>query len=181
MRADLAGGRPNGGTFVPALYVAWFRIKKLRKESGPVSERVSPLPPNNEYKGGDAAVTRWVVEPQGAGSSLFSDSELRGQFLRHRHVLQLHIIGYAILEWRIGFADDQRRQIAARRLGDAKTVLSDKVGRQQLFLVGDLRERCGDNVPAIGCIAEPADRRHHRALPGDREFDRRATDRVGLL
>jgi len=45
MRADLAGGRPNGGTFVPALYVAWFRINKLRKESGPVSERVSPLPP----------------------------------------------------------------------------------------------------------------------------------------
>ena len=92
MRADLAGGRPNGGTFVPALYVAWFRIKKLRKESGPVSERVSPLPPNNGYKGGDAAVTRWVVEPRGAGSSLFSDSELRGQFLRHRHVLQLHIV-----------------------------------------------------------------------------------------
>src|SRR6516162_2199886 len=105
------------------------------------------------------------------------DGEIRNQFFRHRHVLQLHIIRQAILKWRIGFAEYQRRQIAAGRVSDAKAVGADEIGRQQLLLVGDLGERCGDDVPAVGYIAEPADPRHHRVLSGDREFYRRATDR----
>src|SRR5271169_3542974 len=55
-----------------------------------------------------------------------------------------------------------------------------KSGGQQLLLVGDLRERRRDDVPAIGRIAKPADRGHHCVSPVNREFHRRATDSVGL-
>jgi hypothetical protein len=60
----------------------------------------------------------------------FSEGELPRQFLRRRCVSQLHVIGQAILKWRIGFAYDERRQIATRGLGDAESVGTDEVGRQ---------------------------------------------------
>jgi hypothetical protein len=61
--------------------------------------------------------------------SLFSNSVLRGQSLRHRHVLQPYVVGQTVLEWRIGFAKDKRCQIAAGRLGDAEAIGADEVGR----------------------------------------------------
>src|SRR5439155_19927516 len=56
---------------------------------------------------------------------LFSNGKLPGQSFRYCHVLQLHIVGQAILEWWIGFTNDQRRQIPAGRLGDAEAVDAD--------------------------------------------------------
>src|SRR5262249_17093394 len=70
---------------------------------------------------------------------------------------------------------------AAGGLGNADAVGADEVGGQQLLLVGDLRERRLDDVPAIGSIAKPADRRHHRASSGDCEFHRRTANSVSLL
>jgi hypothetical protein len=35
--------------FLPALYVAWFRIKEPRKEPEPHLARVCPLPPSRGY------------------------------------------------------------------------------------------------------------------------------------
>src|SRR5262249_31462536 len=64
---------------------------------------------------------------------------------------------------------------------DVDEFVANEVGWQQLLLVGGPGERRRDDVPAIGHIAKPADRRHHRALSRDREFYRRATDCVGLL
>jgi ABC transporter substrate binding protein len=43
------------------------------------------------------------------------------------------------------------------------------------------RNQPARNVPVIRRVAEPADRRHHRARSGDCEFHPRATDCVGLL
>ena len=48
--------------------------------------------------------------------------ERDGQPLRHDNVLQLNVVGQAISEWRISFANDERRQIAAGRLGDPEAV-----------------------------------------------------------
>src|SRR5215831_2993800 len=89
-----------------------------------------------------------------------SYGEFSGQLLWHRHVLQCHVIGQTIFEWWIGFANDERRQIAAGRFGDAEAVGTDELARQELFLVGDRRQRGLDDVPAIRCVAKPSDRGH---------------------
>src|SRR4029450_3231841 len=99
-----------------------------------------------------------------------SYGELPGQLLWRRHVLQPDIVGEPVFKWRKGFANDERRQIATGGLRDAKTVSADELGRQELFLVGDRRERRLDHVPPIGGIADPPDRGHDRVPSGDREF-----------
>src|SRR5205814_8298801 len=83
---------------------------------------------------------------------LFSNGELPGQSFRYCHVLQLHIVGQAILERWIVFTNDERRQIPASRLGDAAAVDAAEVLGQQLLLIGDLREQRLDDVPPIGHI-----------------------------
>src|SRR4051794_24731077 len=75
----------------------------------------------------------------GGTASFFSlCGERRGEFFRHRHVLQPHIVGQAVLEGWIGFANDKRGQVAASRLRDTKAISADKVVGQQLLPIGDL-------------------------------------------
>src|SRR5215475_12334588 len=107
--------------------------------------------------------------------------EQGGQFFWYRHVLQPDVVGQAVLERWVRLADDEWRQIAASRLGDAEAVGADKLRGHQLFLIGYLRQRRSDDVPTIGFIAESADRRHYRILAGERELHRGATDGVGVL
>src|SRR3954466_7144276 len=95
------------------------------------------------------------------------------------HVLQLHIVGQAVPEGWIGFADDKRGQVAASRLRDTKAISADKVVGQQLLPIGDLGQGRSDNIPPIRRIAQPADRRHHRILAGEGELHRGTTDGIG--
>src|SRR5580698_9767961 len=80
------------------------------------------------------------------------------QLAGHGYVLQLHVFRQAVLAVRqLGLALDQRRQIAAGSRGDAEAVAADEAARQFLFAVGDLRQRCRLDLPAIGCIVAAHD------------------------
>src|SRR3954451_6918885 len=52
---------------------------------------------------------------RGTASFFSLCGECRGERFRSRHVLELHIVGQAVLEGRIGFADNKRGQVAASR------------------------------------------------------------------
>src|SRR3954453_14557451 len=83
---------------------------------GIADERRNPTLPPGAYR-------------QPCSTALFSSlcGERRGELFRHRHILQLHIIGQAVLEGWIGLTDDKRGQVAAPRLRDTKAISADKV------------------------------------------------------
>ena len=104
------------------------------------------------------------------------------ELLRHRDVLQPHVLRQAVLERREVLAADQRREIGARLRRDAEAVRGDEVARQHLFDVGDLRRA------APAAIFQRYGLSDVRTIAGitalrarERELDRGLADRVAVL
>ena len=95
--------------------------------------------------------------------------------------LQAHVVRQAVLEWRRRLAPHQRREVAARLLGDAEAVAGDEIARQHLLDVGDFGERRLGDLPAVRLVGDARDRRHHGVPARERQLDRRLADGVALL
>src|SRR5690606_26375533 len=107
--------------------------------------------------------------------------ELAFQLLRYRFQLQAGVLGNAVLVRWVIFALDQRCQIVAARLGDAKAVGGDEVARHLLLDIGDLGQRCLGNAPAVLLALAAHDGRHHGVLTCYCHFHGSAADGIGLL
>src|SRR5690606_21421890 len=131
-----------------------------------------------------AYVALWIAcrpaADAGPGGSR-SKLELGGELLRHRLVLEPHVLRQAVAVRRIRLADDQGRQIGAALLGDVEAVLANEVVRHELLVVGDIREiRLADH-PAIGPARLAHDHGHRAVVALDRELHRGLADCVRLL
>src|SRR6187402_2167382 len=68
-----------------------------------------------------------------APSLIWSGLELGIELLLHRHALDLHVVGEAILVGRIVFTGDQRLEVGAAFFGDAEAVRGDEIARHHLL------------------------------------------------
>src|SRR6186713_2022352 len=75
-----------------------------------------------------------------APSLTWSGLELGIELLLHRHALDLHVVGEAVLVRRIVFTGDQRLEVGAAFFGDAEAVRGDEIARHHLLDIRDVGE-----------------------------------------
>src|ERR1700733_5295464 len=98
---------------------------------------------------------------KGGGEALRDARALDGRVAR-----QTPRIGWIV------FPADQRLEIASAGRGDPESIGREEGARHLLFLIGDRRQRCLADGPAVGRWGLAYDGGHHGVLALEREFDR---------
>src|SRR5215468_6403329 len=141
-----------------------FIRKSPRKKAAHYS--TPPLPPR-----------AWLAQR----SKARSDLELLLELAPHRCALDTHVVRQAVTVGRIGLTCDQRLEVAPAGGSDAEAIRAEVLGRELLFLVGNVSERHVADRPAVGPVGAAHDGRHDRVYALQSQLHRRLADGVGLL